>query len=63
MSGEPTPDNASGQWFWCLRHERVEPREGCGPADRLGPYPTREAAEHWQDQVQARNDAWDNWDE
>jgi hypothetical protein len=31
--------------------------------DRMGPYPTKEAAEHWRDHVAARNEAWDEEDE
>jgi len=25
----------------------------------LGPYPSRDAAEHWKEKVEARNEAWD----
>lgn len=34
-----------GPWFWCLKHEAVEPRDGCAERHRLGPYATREEAE------------------
>lgn len=46
-------------WF-CLKHHAVEPREGCRNADRLGPYPTREEAARALDKVQERNESWDN---
>jgi hypothetical protein len=32
------------EWYYCLKHGTVEPREGCRAADRLGPYPDRETA-------------------
>ena len=32
------------QWFWCFRHEKVEPLEGCPARDRMGPYPDKETA-------------------
>lgn len=32
------------QWYFCLRHNEVEPADGCRAADRLGPYPDRETA-------------------
>ena len=48
------------EWYWCLEHKRVEPADGGYPPDRrLGPYPSRDAAEHWKDRVDARNVAWD----
>jgi hypothetical protein len=36
---------AEGEWFWCMRHNTVEPREGCPERYRLGPYATRAEAE------------------
>jgi hypothetical protein len=51
---------ADEQWYWCQRHGRVEPASHSCPADqRIGPFPTREAATNWQDTIQARNEAWD----
>lgn len=32
-------------WYYCMKHERVEPEDGCKATDRLGPYPSPEAAE------------------
>lgn len=52
------------QWFYCLVHKTVETKDGCRASDRLGPYPTRDAAEHALESVQLRNEAWDddpNW--
>ncbi len=53
----------AGEWYWCLDHERAEPAdEACAPAQRLGPYASKEEAIHWQDRVEARNEAWDEED-
>ncbi|MCU4186881.1 hypothetical protein K6U06_21120 [Acidiferrimicrobium sp. IK] len=56
------PEASSGPWYWCLRHERVEPEDGCANAERLGPYPTREAAANWKATTEARNKEWDRED-
>jgi hypothetical protein len=48
------------QWYWCLKHEAAEPAtSSCPPDQRLGPYPTRDAAEHWKETADARNEAWE----
>ena len=48
------------EWYWCLEHGAAETADGgCPPDRRLGPYPSREAAEHWKEQVESRNQAWD----
>jgi hypothetical protein len=48
------------RYFYCLEHKTVETEEGCRAADRLGPYATRDEAEHALDKVQERNEEWDN---
>jgi hypothetical protein len=48
------------EFWYCLNHHAVEPREGCRNADRLGPYPTAEAASHALEKVAERNEDWDN---
>jgi hypothetical protein len=48
------------EWYWCLAHKRAETADsGCPPDRRLGPYPSRDAAEHWKERVDARNEEWD----
>lgn len=47
-------------WYFCLYHKAVEPADGCGPSQRLGPYATREEAAHALEKVAERNDEWDN---
>lgn len=58
-----TTDGAGGGWYWCLRHDRAEEAgAACAADDRLGPYDSKDAAEHWRDKVQARNEKWDQED-
>jgi hypothetical protein len=55
---------ATGEWYWCLDHQAAEPEGGdCPPDRRLGPYPSREAAQHWKDRVESRNQTWDAADD
>lgn len=53
-------DVVDQEWYFCLDHHDVEPREGCRAAVRLGPYPTRAEAEKALETVESRNEAWDN---
>ncbi|CAN5276057.1 hypothetical protein BH20ACT9_BH20ACT9_16070 [soil metagenome] len=54
---------AGGRWYWCLRHRRVEPRQGCPERDRLGPYESQEEAARWHERVEDRNETWAEQDE
>jgi hypothetical protein len=47
------------RWYFCVRHQTVEPEDGCPAKDRLGPYATREEAAHALDKVRERNEEWD----
>jgi hypothetical protein len=48
------------RWYFCTRHGTVETEDGgCPGKDRLGPYATREEAEHALETVQRRNEEWD----
>ncbi len=53
-------------YFWCTDHHTVEDDTGCRAEVRLGPFPTREGAEHALRTVQERNDKQDaedrEWD-
>jgi len=53
-----TTDEA--QWYFCLDHQRVEPKLGCREEVRLGPYPSREEAAAALDRVERRNLEWEN---
>lgn len=48
--------------FWyCVKHKSVESGEDiCPPIDRLGPYDSREEAEHALEKASQRNEEWDN---
>jgi hypothetical protein len=48
------------QYWFCLTHHRVEGGEGCRNQDRLGPYPSPEAAARALETVAERNEAWEN---
>lgn len=52
----------SEEWYYCVEHKTVEPELGCRILDRLGPYPTREAAERALETVEKRNEQWDQED-
>ena len=46
-------------WWYCLKHNEVEQGAGCPGKDRLGPYPSREAAARALETVRERNKEWD----
>ncbi len=55
------------RWWWCVKHQRVEPDLGCASTDRLGPFATPEDAARVLQTVRERNarydaedDAWEN---
>ena len=63
-AADPSRSDPEEAWYWDLRLARAVPASERGAADHvLGPYPTREAAEHWRDRVDTRNEAWDEDDE
>jgi hypothetical protein len=53
---------AEGPWFFCLKHHAVETRDGCAERHRLGPYDTREEAQHALELVAERNQKLDQED-
>lgn len=55
--------DAHGDWYFCFKHNTVEPLGGCPPSDRMGPYPTAEDALNWKERVAERNKEWDAGDE
>ena len=47
------------QWYWNLKEGRAVPASDRGKAeDLLGPYTSKDEAEHWRERVDARNEAW-----
>jgi hypothetical protein len=55
--------DARGEWYYCFKDKKVETGDECRRMDRMGPYPTREDAENWQERVVERNEAWASEDE
>ena len=52
------------QFYWCLKHSRVESDANICPAvERLGPYNTEAEAARALDRVAERNAVWDAEDE
>ncbi|WP_214368830.1 hypothetical protein [Pseudonocardia sp. H11422] len=51
------------QWFYCLKHNTVEPAEGCRAADRLGPYPDKATAARALEIARERTEAADRYDQ
>ena len=51
------------RWWFCLRHNTVEPDDGCPGKERLGPYATREEAEHALETARRRTEEWDAQDD
>lgn len=58
-----TSRNTMTRFYWCLTHERVEEGATCRALDRLGPYPSAEAARGWRDTVEDRDETWQAEDE
>ena len=52
----------SHRWWFCIRHMTVEPEAGCPAKDRLGPYSSKEEAEHALETARRRNEEWDAQD-
>lgn len=51
------------RWWWCVKHQTVEPDEGCANLDRLGPFATVEEASRALQTVRERNAKYDAEDE
>lgn len=47
------------EWYYCLKHHTVEVRENCQAKNRLGPYPSPEAASHALESVREREEQID----
>jgi hypothetical protein len=62
MTQMPEVAADSGDYYFCMTHREVERGQGCRSADRMGPYPSAEAASSWQQSVDQRNEAADEAD-
>lgn len=48
------------RWYWSLTRKQAVPADDRERAEEvLGPYATREDAEHWRERVDANNEEWD----
>lgn len=48
-----------GEFYYNLSTKKVEEGKVAGATDRMGPYPTAEAAEHALADAAERNEEWD----
>ncbi|NGN69751.1 hypothetical protein G5C51_38420 [Streptomyces sp. A7024] len=48
-----------GEWYYCIRHNKVEEGPECKATDRLGPYATQAEAAHALEKAEQRNEDWD----
>ncbi|MBU7599358.1 hypothetical protein JGS22_017485 [Streptomyces sp. P38-E01] len=49
-----------GEWYYCLKHRKVEEGPECPAKDRLGPYESREEAAQAVQIAHERNVKWSN---
>lgn len=54
---------SEGQWWFCLKHMRVEPDKGCPNKDRMGPYATEQEAAGALQRAADRNKQWEDADQ
>ncbi|MFI7613343.1 hypothetical protein E1286_38110 [Nonomuraea terrae] len=54
---------SEGQWWFCLKHMRVEPEKGCPNKDRMGPYSTEQEAAGALQRAADRNKTWEEADQ
>ncbi|MFI6155784.1 hypothetical protein ACIBCA_24220 [Kitasatospora sp. NPDC051170] len=47
-----------GEWFYCIKHAKVEEGPECPAKDRLGPYSTPEEAARALETAAERNEEW-----
>ncbi|KJK56537.1 hypothetical protein UK12_22000 [Saccharothrix sp. ST-888] len=52
------PTGKPGEWFYCIKHAKVEEGPDCPAKDRLGPYASREEAAHALETAAERNREW-----
>ncbi|GAB3668171.1 hypothetical protein GCM10027589_34460 [Actinocorallia lasiicapitis] len=51
-----------GQWYFCLKHMRVEHGPGCPDKERMGPYRTEAEAKNALVTARERNEEWEEQD-
>jgi len=58
--GRPKPQGKEGEWYFCLKHHKVEEGPECPARNRMGPYATPEEAGRALERAAERNEEWDN---
>ncbi len=48
------------QYWYCIKHSRVEGEDGCPNKDRLGPYDTEADASRALEKAAERTEEWDH---
>ncbi|WP_033424218.1 hypothetical protein [Actinomadura flavalba] len=51
-----------GDWWFCLKHMKVEHGPGCPDKDRMGPYSSQADAASALTTARQRNERWDEED-
>lgn len=46
------------EWWYCLKHGKVEHGAGCANSDRLGPFETEAEAANALELAKQRNEEW-----
>ncbi|WP_419994368.1 hypothetical protein [Streptomyces boninensis] len=62
LFGKKKSESAAGQpgeWYYCIRHGKVEEGPECKATDRLGPYPSAAEAARALETAHDRNEVWD----
>jgi hypothetical protein len=57
------PAGEPGEWFYCLKHGKVEEGPDCPAKNRIGPYPSAAEAARALERVAERNQEWDAADQ
>lgn len=47
------------EYWYCIKHRRVETRDGCANRDRMGPYATEAEASRALESAREKSEAWD----
>lgn len=61
-----TGDADKPEYWYCIKHSRVEGKDGCPNKERLGPYATEAEASRALETAAERTEAWDRdskWDD
>jgi hypothetical protein len=54
-----TSRELAGEFWFCMKHRRVEKFEDTDSANRIGPFPTPDAAAHALETIREREKAYD----